>query len=97
MNGSGRSIARRPDFSNAFWLQLGEITFQGREAFDDRSIALEVGGISVMHRFGQNPGVVMKRGALLGGQQVLAVVPQEAEDFRLVRFRALIAQRSCEV
>ena len=46
-----------------------------------------------MHRF----GVVMKRGALLGGQQVLAVVPQEAEDFRLGRFRALIAQRSCEV
>jgi hypothetical protein len=28
-----------------------------------------------MHRFGQSPCVVMKRGALLGGQQVLAVVP----------------------
>jgi hypothetical protein len=40
-------------------LQLGESTFQGREAFDDRSIALDAGGISVMHRFGHNPGGVM--------------------------------------
>jgi hypothetical protein len=40
-------------------LQLGESTFQGREAFDDRSIALDAGGISVMHRFDHNPGGVM--------------------------------------
>ena len=39
-----------------------------------------------------------ERGALPGGQQVLAVACQETEGFRIGRFlRPLIAQRSCEV
>jgi hypothetical protein len=39
-----------------------------------------------------------ERGALLGGQQVLALAREEAKGFRLGRFLgALIAQRSCEV
>jgi hypothetical protein len=84
--------------SPCFWLQIGEITFQGREAFDDRSIALEVGGISVMHRFGQNPGVVMNVVHCSAANRSWRLRRQEAEGFRLGRFlRALIAQRSCEV
>jgi hypothetical protein len=85
--------------SPCFWLPIGEITFQSREAFDDQSIALEVGWISVMHRFGQNPGVLLSvvhcsaAPTGLGG-----CAAKETEGFCLGRFlRALIAQRSCEV
>jgi hypothetical protein len=51
-----------------------------------------------MHRFGQNPGVVMNVVHCSAANRSWRLRRQEAEGFRLGRFlRALIAQRSCEV
>jgi hypothetical protein len=85
VNGARRSLQGDP-ISPCFWLQIGEVASSGGSLVQ-RNASLRS---ESRHRH--------ERGALPGGQPVLAVACQETEGFRLGRFlRPLIAQRSCEV